>query len=114
MCTHRVLDGVPIVLKDFDGWLEQELPSVVARPDLPEWARIGTLDRDRRVLSARLDSPLRARVEELVRSFEGQVLDLGCGTGLHGREDVVGVDLSFPVARAFVGRGLVADAADPP
>ena len=111
---HPVLDGVPIVLKDLDGWVDQELASVVARSDVPAWARVGTLDRDDRVLNAAMDSPLRDRVRALVDELPGAVLDMGCGVGLHARRDVIGMDLSFPVARAFVGQGFVADAADPP
>lgn len=111
---HPILDGVPIVLKDLDRWLEQELASVVARVPVPAWAQVGTLDRDQRILNAAMDSPLRDRVRGLVDEHEGSVLDMGCGVGLHARRDVIGMDLSFPVARAFVGHGFVADATDPP
>ncbi|RMG16381.1 MAG: class I SAM-dependent methyltransferase [Planctomycetota bacterium] len=54
------------------------------------------------------------RVSDLVAGLRGEVLDLGCGRGLHGREDVTGLDASFAMARAFCGRGVVGDAADPP
>lgn len=111
---HPVLEGVPIVLRDLDAWLDQELASVVARPDLPDWLRVGTLERDARVMRSPLPSPLQERVRDLVSRFEGDIVDLGCGLGLHGDARVLGLDLSLPVARAFVGRGMVADAADPP
>ena len=112
--VHPVLDGVPIVLRDLDSWLSQELASVVARPNLPAWARIGALERDHRVLSSSLPSPLREHVEGVVASLAGAVLDMGCGVGLHATPTVVGLDLSLPVARAYVGQGMVADASDPP
>lgn len=61
-----------------------------------------------------LESSLRTAVGRIVDGLEGAILDGGCGGGLHGRRDVIGLDMSFPLARAFPGMGIVGDAADPP
>jgi len=122
--TYPVVDGVAIVLRDTDGWLASEAGVVLARRDLPDAvsARIlaGGGEALRRGAALErsyldpLESPLRTGVAALVEGLEGTILDVGCGAGLHGRGDVVGLDTSFPLARAFVGTGIVGDAADPP
>jgi len=122
--TYPAVDGVPIVLRDVDGWLASEAGVVLARRDLPDavTARVlagagEALRRGAALERSYLDpveSPLRAAVDVLVEELAGMVLDVGCGAGLHGRGDVIGLELSFPLARAFVGTGIVGDAADPP
>jgi SAM-dependent methyltransferase/uncharacterized protein YbaR (Trm112 family) len=122
---YPVVDGVPLVLRDLDAWLESEAPAVLCRDDLPAPAleRLvrgarGALRRDADLLaswSAPLQGTLPGRVRELTAPLEVPLLDLGCGTGaLHGRRDATGLDLSFGLARAFCGRGVVGDAHDPP
>jgi SAM-dependent methyltransferase len=113
-----------MVLRDVDGWLASEAGVVLARGDLPEAVRArmlaGAGEALRRAVALErsymepLESPLRAEIGRLVAGLEGAILDVGCGAGVHGREEVVGLDLSFTLARAFVGTGIVGDAADPP
>jgi len=122
--TYPLVDGVAIVLRDTDAWLASEAGVVLARRDLPEavLARLlaGAGEALRRGATLErsyldpLESPLRTAVGALVEGLVGVILDVGCGAGLHGREDVVGLDTSFSLARAFVGTGIVGDAADPP
>jgi len=124
LATYPVVDGVAIVLRDTDGWLASEAEVVLARRDLPDAvsARIlaGAGEALRRGAALErsyldpLESPLRTAVGTRVDGLEGAILDVGCGAGLHGREDVIGLDTSFTLARAFVGSGIVGDAADPP
>ena len=112
---HPVVDGVPIVYRDLDAWLEHHRGSVLARRDLPE-------DVLRRLgaplpISGRygdVAGELVDRVRALVAGLEGDILDLGCGVGWHGRSDVVGVDQDFDMCRNYPGPAVCADAADPP
>ena len=122
--TYPVVDRVPIVLRDTDGWLASEAGVVLARRDFPDavLARVlaGAGEALRRGAALErsyldpLESPLRTAVGTLVNGLEGAILDVGCGAGLHRRGDVIGLDTSFPLARAFPGTGIVGDAADPP
>jgi SAM-dependent methyltransferase len=124
LAVYPVVDGVAIVLRDADGWLASEAGVVLARRDLPEavLARVlaGAGEPLRRAAALEqsfidpLASPLRSAVTERVAGLTGAILDVGCGAGLHGRSDVVGLEMSFPLARAFPGTGIVGDAADPP
>lgn len=118
---YPLIDGVPIVLADLEAWLETERLSVLARELPPAAARLirqgsETLRRDDRMLEAfsapEGDVPLR--VQDLLEGHGGQILDLGCGPGLHRESHVVGLDANFALARAFPGRAVVGDAADPP
>lgn len=125
-CLRRypVVDGVPIVVAGLPEWLEQERASVLARRDLPPalealvlaGARETPPGRDRHLLTvyAAAEGDLPAAAAEVVDAAPGPVCDLGCGVGLHTRSDAVGLDLNFALARAFRGRGVVGDAADPP
>jgi SAM-dependent methyltransferase len=105
------------------AWLAEQGPVVLARQDLPQaaWDAIlphapQALRRDTALLAdyAQPEGELVSVVRELVPSLPGPVLDVGCGRGLHQHTDVVGLDLTFALARAFPGRAVVGDAADPP
>lgn len=104
------------MLRDLDGWLESNRASVLARVDLP--ARVservgGPVFLSRARLDAHHEGPLVQRVQELSASLDGPVLDLGCGSGWHGRGDAVGLDGDLDAARR-AAHGVVGDAADPP
>lgn len=119
--AYPVVDEVPIVPPNLEAWLESERLSVLCR-ELPPAARellVGgsdSLTRDAHLTRIYRGSggELPGRIRALVGSLTGQILDLGCGPGLHERADVVGLELSFALARAFPGRGVVGDAANPP
>jgi SAM-dependent methyltransferase len=118
---YPVVDEIPIVVPNLEEWLESERLSVLCR-DLPRAAReLLTRSSERLTRDAHLTRIYRGsggqlpeRVRDLVAGFEGQILDLGCGPGLHDRSDVVGLELNFALARAFPGRGVIGDAANPP
>ncbi|MBL4849505.1 MAG: methyltransferase domain-containing protein [Planctomycetes bacterium] len=122
-CERRypVVDEVPIVLADLESWLETERIAVLARDlpaDLSALLTRGSsvLNRDahlRRVFEY-AGGELPDRIQGLVGELSGEILDLGCGPGMHPRTDTVGLELNFALARAFPGRGVVGDAADPP
>lgn len=119
--AYPIVDGVPIVVPNLEAWLETERLSVLARELPPEAARLlrqgsESLSRDAHLQRVFQSSggELPERIRTLVNAAEGSVLDLGSGPGLHTREDVVGLELNFALARAFPGRGVVGDAANPP
>ena len=118
---YPVVDGVPIVVPNLEEWLESERLSVLARELPPAAQALLTQSSERLTRDAHLTriyrrsgGQLPERVRDLVAGFQGQILDLGCGPGLHARPDVVGLELNFALARAFPGRGVVGDAANPP
>ena len=112
---HPVVDGVPILFRDLDAWLEHRRGAVLARRDLPPAVleRLGAPRSPTRGYE-QVGGELVAAVRELVAGLEGEVLDLGCGVGWHGRTDVVGVDQDFDMCRAYPGPAVCGDAADPP
>jgi uncharacterized protein YbaR (Trm112 family)/SAM-dependent methyltransferase len=124
---YPIVDGVPMVMRGLDAWLATEAAVVLARRDLPEAtaSRLmrgagGSLPREAQLHRAYRDappSPLHERVAAWISAQPGLFLELGCGLGVGGdvaRERRIGVDLSFTMARAYPGRGLVGDALDPP
>ena len=124
---HPVVDGVPLVMRNLDAWLATEAAVVFARRDLPEAtaARLmrgagGSLPREAQLVRAYRDappSPLHERVAAWISAQPGLFLELGCGLGVGGdvaHDRRIGLDLSFSMARAYPGRGLVGDALDPP
>jgi SAM-dependent methyltransferase len=124
---YPVVDGVPLVMRSLDAWLATEAAVVFARRDLPEAtaARLmrgagGSLPREAQLVRAYRDappSPLHERVAAWIAAQPGLILELGCGLGVGGpvaQDRRIGLDLSFSMARAYPGRGLVGDALDPP
>ncbi len=121
---HPTVDGVPIVLRDVDAWLKDELPLVMSRQDLPEelssllcrraGGALGRSWRRREVYRELADSPLHARLAALLPTLPGPVLELGAGTGAHGCAHVVAVDLDWLLLRDHPGQAVLADALDPP
>ncbi|MCP4808978.1 MAG: class I SAM-dependent methyltransferase [Proteobacteria bacterium] len=112
-----MVDGVAVVLRDLDGWLEKNREALLARGDLAD----GLMDRiggpvvaTRTRLKAEHSGELVDTVRSVVAGLEGQVLDIGCGAGWHDRRDAIGLDGDFDAAREFIGAGLVGDASDPP
>jgi SAM-dependent methyltransferase len=100
-CAARypIRDDVPVILSDRSRWRAR-------RPD--DAVKL-------RAFAAPNRSPLATAVRAIVAGLEGDVLDLGCGGGaLYDRRDVVGVDASLAMARAFGPAAIVADAGDPP
>lgn len=121
--TFPVVDGVPIVLRDTDAWLREELSTVLARAGLPA-AVEGRLLRGggpvarslgrRAAYRASGDGPFQTAAREALRALGGRVLELGCGTGWHGIPGFLGVDLDWLLLGDYPGRRLLADALEPP
>ncbi len=122
---HPVVDGIPLVWRDLDGWLRSEGAEALRRTDLPDdLARRlaigagGALARNSALLSAYLGSregPLQAWWRERAGLLEGLVLELGCGIGATDRADIVGLDANLALLRHHPGRvRICGDAADPP
>ena len=44
----------------------------------------------------------------------GTILDLGCGIGLHSREDIIGVDANWTLLSKYPGKKVIADIGNPP
>lgn len=126
--VYPVVDGVPIVLRDVDAWLQQEAVCLLARADLPVpvLERVargagGPLLRDRRlqeVYAASQQGPLQDWVRATVAALRGRVLDLGCGSAVYDPDSldarVVGIELNWTLVRAWRGSAVLGDALDPP
>ena len=119
---YPVVDGTPVVLRDVDAWLEQELSSVLCRKDLsgPVMDRLlkaGTRyrrDRRREAVYTASEGSLHAWIRRCLEEEEGPVADLGCGMADRGRRDILGVDLCWHLLQKYPGRRLAADIVDPP
>lgn len=123
--SYPVVDGMPVVLRDTDAWLQQEAIALILRGDLsdPVFARIaegarGPLARDlrnQRVYAASQEGPLQDWMRTVVAELPRPLLDLGCGSAPYAADDGMwGLDLSAGMLRRYRGRRLVADALDPP
>ncbi|HJN72358.1 MAG TPA: class I SAM-dependent methyltransferase [Myxococcota bacterium] len=102
-------------MRDLDAWLEHHRGSVLARRDLPEdvLQRLGA-PRALAKSYGVVDGELVHAVREIVASLDGDLVDLGCGVGWHGRSDVIGVDQDFDMCRTYPGPAVCGDGADPP
>ena len=114
---HPVVDGVAVVLRDLDSWLEANREALLARSDLS--ARVmervgGPVWSARQRARAEHHGALVDLVREVVSGLEGLALDLGCGSGWHCGRDIIGLDGDLEAARAYGGPSLVGDASDPP
>lgn len=122
--VYPVVDGVPLILRDVDAWLREEVVTLMARTDLPEavYERVvrgagGPLLRSARRLAtyaASRKGPLQEWACAQVAALAPPIVDLGCGVGWHGRSDVLGVDLDWSLLARLPGPRLLADALDPP
>lgn len=120
---YPVVDGVPLVLADLDGWLRQEGAAVLLRRDLPPLllARLaagteGVVWRDLERLAAWTGppSPERDAWRRSCRALtDGPAVELGCGP-LADDGRVVGLDLHWASLRARGGPCVLADALEPP
>lgn len=122
--AYPVVDGVPIVFRDLNGWLSGEGAEALRRADLPAAvaARIvagagGALARN----DALVDVYARSRhgdlqdwLRRVVGALPGDVLEMGAGLGACERDDVVALDHNLALLRRHPGRRVCGDAADPP
>ncbi len=126
VCGARfpVVDDTPIVLREVDAWLDQERATVLLRRDLPPQVldrllatESGPITRSRLRLRSYADRPedglCRWLTAELA-TVGGPILDLCCGAGVHGRDNILGVDLDWLMLQRYPGPRVLADATDPP
>jgi SAM-dependent methyltransferase len=118
------IDGVPVVFRDLDRWLESEGAEALRRSDLPpETAALvatgagGALARNDALVATYARSrvgPLQDWLREALDRAEGPVLELGAGLGVGDRSDVVALDHNLALVRRHPGVRVCGDAADPP
>ena len=118
-----IVDETAIVLKDMDTWFSQQADQLFMRRDLPQeqFAYLlsfpSTIRKGQLLVSQYLQaphSPLHEWIQKELASMAGDILDVGCGCGLHNRDDVLGIDLNWALLQHFPGKKLVADILDPP
>lgn len=118
-----VVDDTPIILQDVDGWLNQELITVVARQDIPEatFRRLISQESPLRRDYLRIQSyensptsPFHEWRDRIVSQLEGSILDMGCGMAQHVRDDILGLDLDWTMLQKFNGQKMIADILNPP
>jgi SAM-dependent methyltransferase len=121
--SFPIIDETPILLSDLAHWFSSQGEMVFLRTDLP--AEIydlvlgfpGPLRSAQRQLYNYLQAPrseLHDWVERKLQSENGKIVDLGCGIGLHNRNDILGVDLNWTLLQRYPGEKLVADILSPP
>lgn len=121
---HPVVDGIPMVLRDLDSWLQSEAPTVLRRRDLDHRLDAflargagGVLRRDQQRMDIYANSPksdLHTWLSQVLADLDGELLELGCGIGAHDDARVLGIDLHWSSLLRFPGQAILADALDPP
>jgi len=121
---YPVVDGVPIVFRDVDGWLAGEGAEALRRADLPDAVtrRIlagagGALARNTSLVDVYERSrrgPLQDWLRAEVGALKGAVLEIGAGLGATDRPDIVALDHNLALVRRHAGIRVCGDAADPP
>ncbi len=119
---YPVVDGIPLVFKDFRAFLASEAPVLLARQDLGELGPLfrhhagGALRRLQEQLQsyhASAEGELQDWLKQTVAGLSGQVLEAGCGLGLSAGS--VGLDYSFGLLQqSCCARKVCADLASPP
>lgn len=119
---YPVVDGIPLVFKDFRAFLASEAPVLLARQDLGELGPLfrhhagGALRRLQDQLqsfSASAEGELQDWLRRKVAGLSGEVLEAGCGLGLSDRS--VGLDYSFGLLQqSCCARRVCADLGSPP
>lgn len=119
---YPVVDGVPLIFKDFRAFLSSEGPVVLARRDLGELGALfrfhsggalRRLEEQLRSYWASQEGELQSWLRERVGSLEGEVLEAGCGLGISPRS--IGMDYSFGMLQeSCCERKLCADLGMPP
>ncbi len=123
--VHPVVDGIPIVLRDLDRWMQTEGQEVLCRADLPpvlaEDLRVragGALARNahlRRVYANSREGALQSWLTATGEALTGAVLEMGSGAGSLGGAAIVALDTNFGTLRGHASAHRVCgDAADPP
>ncbi len=119
---YPVVDGIPLIFKDFRAFLASEAPVLLSRQDLGELGSLfrhhagGALRRLQEQLhsySSSSEGELQHWLEQKVGSLEGEVLEAGCGMGLCAGS--VGLDYSFGLLQqSCCRRRVCADLGSPP
>lgn len=121
---YPVIDGIPVVFRDAGPWLASEAVEALARSDLPSAVlrmlreAVPTLARNDSLRTAYGRSgagPLQDWLRAAGQAAGGEVVELGSGLGVTGRDDVVALDHNLALLRAHPSRTKVcADLLDPP
>lgn len=118
-----IIDETPILVSDLQPWFEAQGSMVLLRTDLPSslydvlLTLPGPLRDAQKQLYRYLSAPksqLHRWVERQLNDQKGNMVDLGCGIGLHSRSDILGVDLNWTLLQRYSGPKLVADVIAPP
>jgi len=121
---HPILDQVPIVMGDLDGYLAEHGAALAARGDLPppvaaRLRRFGppSLRAGMQAAAAALRSPADRlhhwALQQLTHRF-GAVLHLSCGVVGLSAPQVINLDHRWPLLRHATGHRLLADPLRPP
>lgn len=124
-CNTRfpIIDDTPILVSDLEYWLNSQREMVFLRTDLPAELYDLLLQypsplRDaQKQLYSYLSAPkssLHTWLTEQLHNQDGLILDLGCGIGLHDREDIIGIDANWTLLQRYPGTKVVADIMNPP
>ena len=118
-----IIDETPILVSDLEPWFQSQGSMVLLRTDLPSslydvlLQLPGPLRDAQKQLYRYLSAPksqLHQWVHQKLQKQSGDIVDLGCGIGLHTRQDILGVDLNWTLLQRYPGSKLVADMLSPP
>jgi len=113
-----IIDNTSIILLDFAAWFAQQGDMILLRKDLSAeqynffLQYPGPLRDTQKHLYRYLHapkSPLHKWLQHELESLDGNIVDLGCGIGLHDRKDIVGIDLNWTLLERYPGEKIIAD-----
>ena len=117
------LDETLLILADHERWITSQGLMMLMRKDLTQdWTNFllhhsKELRLAQKQLYSYLSAPkgtLHQWVEKHLTSQKGTIVDLGCGIGLHNREDVIGVDANWTLLSKYPGKKIISDISNPP
>ena len=117
------IDDTLLLLDNHEQWLSSQGPMMLLRTDLSLDCTNFLLHHSRPLRQAQkqlysyLSAPkgtLHQWVHKHLDLQTGVIVDLGCGIGLHDREDIIGVDANWTLLSRYPGIKIVADISNPP
>lgn len=117
------IDDTLLLVDNHEQWLSSQGPMMLLRTDLSVECtdfllrHSTSLRHAQKQLYSYLSAPkgtLHQWVHKHLEHQTGVIVDLGCGVGLHNRQDIIGVDANWTLLSRYPGTKVVADISNPP
>lgn len=121
--TYPKIDDTLLLVANHEQWLTSQGLMMLLRNDLSLECTNFLLHHSKELRFAQkqlysyLSAPqgtLHQWVNTLLEQKKDTIVDLGCGIGLHNREDIIGVDANWTLLSRYPGKKVIADIGNPP